>query len=765
MPFVTLKLRPGVNVELTPTQNEAGYSASQLIRFFASLAQKVGGWAKFLAFAVNGVPRHMHAWQDLNDVARVAVGTTQQLAAVSTGVFDDISPQQVVSEVLTPGTPNATITVTIATPAVVTWTASNFTAGQPVVFTTTGALPTGMTAGQTYYVIAAGLTADTFQFSATLGGAAVNTSGIQSGVHTGNAGRFSTTMGSPTVTVFDLNITVLTTYDAVEIKTPIAVGGLILQGVYPIASAPSTNTYTITASENATSTVVRGGTLANFSTTANQTTCTVALTAHGLEVDDTVTWLIGTTVGSVEILGTYPVLTVPGANSFTIGLTSQAASTSSRFQNLGEIYFVYHITLGPTATVGTGYGAGGYGAGGYGSGYTLSVQTGTPITAIDYTLDNWGDTLLACPENGGIYAWRPNTGVGNAQLVTTAPIFNTGMFVSSQRQILICYGSTEPSDIGFDQDPLLVKWSSVSDYTNFVASSATQAGNYRIPTGSLVVGGMSTPQQELIWTDLDAYAMNYVGYPEVYGFNKIGSSCGLVAKHAVVTLASNIYWMGKTGFFMFGRSSVLPLPCTVWDAVFQNIDTDQVQNVRAWANTPFNEVWWFYPSTASADGENDSYVKYNTVENAWDYGTLARSACIDQSVVGPPMAATPSGIIYQHETGNDADGQAINAWFETGWFPLSDGQFIIFVDWIMPDMKWGEFPGDGGAQIQMTLYSAMYPGGDVRTYGPYTMTEATEFLSTRLRGRLAKIRIESNDVGSFWRVGGIRYRVAQDGRQ
>lgn len=78
---------------------------------------------------------------------------------------------------------NNTITVTIASPAVVTWTAHGKTAGSPVVFETTGALPTGLTAGVVYYVIADGLTTNAFEVSATSGGSAINTSGSQSGTH------------------------------------------------------------------------------------------------------------------------------------------------------------------------------------------------------------------------------------------------------------------------------------------------------------------------------------------------------------------------------------------------------------------------------------------------------------------------------------------------------------------------------------------------------------------------------------------------------
>lgn len=76
-----------------------------------------------------------------------------------------------------------TVTVTIATPAVFTKSGHGLTAGDKVQFSTTGALPTGLTAGTTYFVIAAGLTSNDFEVSATEGGSAINTSGAQSGTH------------------------------------------------------------------------------------------------------------------------------------------------------------------------------------------------------------------------------------------------------------------------------------------------------------------------------------------------------------------------------------------------------------------------------------------------------------------------------------------------------------------------------------------------------------------------------------------------------
>lgn len=87
-----------------------------------------------------------------------------------------------------PAGAGATVTMTLASPCVVTDTAHGMVANTPIVFTTTGALLTGVTAGTTYYVSATGLTANTYQFSATPGGASINTSGSQSGVHTRTVG-------------------------------------------------------------------------------------------------------------------------------------------------------------------------------------------------------------------------------------------------------------------------------------------------------------------------------------------------------------------------------------------------------------------------------------------------------------------------------------------------------------------------------------------------------------------------------------------------
>jgi hypothetical protein len=682
-----LKLRPGVNAELTPSQLESGYAVSNLIRFRDGLAEKLGGWRKFYQFAVGGVPKALHAWQDLNDVRYLGVGTTTLLGAIADSVLTDLTPQTYVSDF----TPD-----------------------------------------------------------------------------------FDTTNLSPNVTVDDPNVATITDFDSVEFNTPVSVGGIILSGVYPVALNLGATTYRIIAATNATSTVASGGAVPAFTTTNGSATVTVAFTAHGLSVGGTINFPIPTTVGGLVIEGTYTALTVPGANSFTIAAATLATSGATVSMNGGEVQIVYHIAIGPVPA-GTGYGIGTYGSGGYGTGSAPGQQTGTPITAIDWSLDNWQQTLLACPDGGGLYQWTPGQGLLNAQLIGTAPPKNTGMFVATEVQIAVLYGSTDDQDIGVDQSQMLVRWSAQGDFTDYrlnLPAGTSQAGQRLLTGGSRIVGAMPAPLMNLIWTDASVWAMQYQGAGSgVFGFNPIAFGCGLVGKHAVCRQGANVYWMSQTNFYVLGGGAPQVIPCSVWDVVFQDLNTadDPVSGRKysdkcwAWANTPFNEIWFFFPRASTNATEPDFFVKYNTAQNVWDYGPLDRTAGINQSLLGMPISATPGGLIYEHEVSRNGDGAAINAYFESGLFQLSEGNDIIFIDWILPDMKFGDFGDPQTASLTITFTSYYYTGGTARVYSPITYNVGTKFKSPRIRGRFVKFKIESNDLDSFWRLGGMRFRGAVDG--
>lgn len=574
--------------------------------------------------------------------------------------------------------------------------------------------------------------------------------------------NFSTTNGSTTVTIVDNSVTP-STNNAVFISTQVSVGGIVLFGMYPIATVAGAHTYTIVAASAATSTVASGGAVPQFTTTSGSALVTVTLNNHGKIVGDVFPVLVATSVGGITLDGSYTIRSILSANTFTISAANTATSSTSVSENSAQVRSTHYIVVTPVSS-GTGYGVGGYGSGGYGTGTPATGGTGTPISTTDWSLDNWGEILVASPAHGPIYTWQPGSGFRTPAIVSQAPVVNTGVFVAMPQRQLVAYGSSYDGV----QDPLLVRWGDVDDYSVWLAASTNQAGAYRIPTGSKLVGGLQGSQQGMLWTDLDLWGMQYIGPDLVYSFNKLMAGCGLVAKHAAGELGSHVFWMGSGNFYVFSGGGPQMLPCSVWDVVFQNLDIANVDKIRCGVNTQFGEVAWFFPSLDGGTGQNDSCVKFNVSEKAWDVtlGTFGRTSWIDQSVLGSAIAADgASGIVYQHEQGYDADGIPIVASVETGYFMLTEGAVKMFVDMFWPDFKWGVYSGNNDAQIQVTITTIDFPGGTPVVHGPYTVTQATEFVNVRARGRMAKMTISSADAGSFWRFGRPRFRVAQDGRR
>lgn len=745
MPHNAVKIIPGVDTTRTIALNEAALSSTNLVRLVPDrqglgLVQKLGGWSAYFDFAMTSPVRALKGWMDLNNTNHLAIGCESSLNVLTNGNPLDITPLEFV---------------------------------------------------------------------------------------TNTAPVFSTTSGSNVVTVTDANI-VASTLDFVEYITPVSVGGLILQGPYALRTAAST-TYSIYAASNATATEVTtnsvnatslvankayviktvgttdyttvgaadnnvgtyfvatgpatgSGTvtvaaLPAFKTTASTVNVTCAFNNHGFSVGDVFTIFpsVALTIGGVTLSGNYIINDVPNTNTFTFPSRQLPSSTAGYLPlNNGNVRSNFYIALGPQPTS-TGYGVGGYGVGGYGSGSTQIPTDGTPITARDWTLDNFGQILIACPLNGPIYYYDPTGANQTAAIVgEQAPLFNDGIFVSMPQRQVVAWGSS----FGLQQDPLLIRWSDIEDFSVWVATSTNQAGSYRLPSGSMIMSAMQAYQQGLFWTDLDLWAMQYIGPPFVYGFNKIGSNCGAISQKSSGQLNNIVYWMSQKQFFRMAGSGVEPLPCPIWDVIFQNLKAGNDPNgipytrrIRCAVNSQFNEITWYYPS-ASSTGENDSYVKYNVNLNQWDFGELGRSAWIDQSTLGPPIGAGTDNFIYQHETtnsfGSGNQQTSMLSVMQTGYFALSEADQLIFIDQIWPDMKWGTYSNGTNALVYITFFATNYPGDPPTQYGPYEMTQATEYISVRIRARLMSIQISSPDTPSqanqFWRLGNIRYRFQADGR-
>lgn len=588
--------------------------------------------------------------------------------------------------------------------------------------------------------------------------------------------NLSTSQGSKVVTIVDTAINNLWQYDVVNFNTPISIGGLVLTGQYPVRTGAAGTTYTILASTEATSTVANAGAVPSFTTLAGDSAVVVTLAAHGLVDNDSVTFPIATIVGGITVFGAYRAASVTATNTFTILSPVLPSSNDTKSMNGGLAQFKYYLTDGPSqSTASGGLGAVGELAVGEGRVVTSTVtrQTGTPITAEDWTQANWGEQLIACPRGGPVFYWPPNTGFRQAVPVGTAPPANNGILIAMPQRQLVAWGTAASMIVPWRRqefDPLMIRWSDVDNYFDWKASSLNQAGSYRLPTGSVIRGAMQGSNQSFIFTDIDVWSMQYLGPPLVYGFTPIGSGCGLLGPHAVCSLHGVIYFMGPTNFFRVGSNSsnVQPIPSTIWDEVYSDLDQGNAQKVVAGANSMHDEIWFFYPSLTDNTGENSRYVKYCVSEGVWDKGILPRSAWSDVSIITNPIGADPvTQLIQQHETGMDADGVAINSWYETGYFAIGEGEEFATVDHFEPDMKWtSPTGGSSSATLQVTLSTQTYPNSGVHMSNTLTMTSTTPYLTPRVRGRQLKWRIESNDLGSFWRQGLIRYRLnAPDGRR
>jgi hypothetical protein len=198
-----------------------------------------------------------------------------------------------------------------------------------------------------------------------------------------------------------------------------------------------------------------------------------------------------------------------------------------------------------------------------------------------------------------------------------------------------------------------------------------------------------------------------------------------------------------------------------------------LNKIRIAPNSRFGEISWYFP-TVTNGGEPSHYIKYNIFLNQWDFGELERTAWINESVLGPPIGGGPlpgssDSFIIQHETSTDAVDSSgnpypMNSYFETGYYVMNEADLKMFVDQVWPDMKWGYYGGTQNVTVNLTFKVTDYAGQTPISYGPYPMTQNTTFITPRFRGRLTSIRLDSNDVGTFWRIGNIRYRFQPDGK-
>jgi hypothetical protein len=333
--------------------------------------------------------------------------------------------------------------------------------------------------------------------------------------------------------------------------------------------------------------------------------------------------------------------------------------------------------------------------------------------------------------------------------------------VSDVDRHVICFGS---NPIGSsDLDPLFVRWSDQEDAANWTPAIDNTAGGQRVSTGSLIIGALKTRQEILIWTDAGVESMRFGG-DFVFNFQVVNRGVSMISPNAAVNANGVVYFMDRGGFYAY-NGAVQPLPCPVQDFVFDNLNLGQSYKVFAATNIDFNEVMWFYP-VGEGDSEITRYVKYNYVDQVWDVGTFERTAWIEANSRQNPIAASceaggDNNVTYFHEVGDDADGDAMTAYIESGDFDLSDGEEFLFVHRMIPDF---EFSGSAPT-VDIIIKGRDFPGQSLSTLSTSTIDDTTQQVFVRNRARQIVVRYESGTIGTSWRGGALRVDGRPDGRR
>ena len=553
-------------------------------------------------------------------------------------------------------------------------------------------------------------------------------------------------------------------------------------------------------------------TSATIATTNGSPTCTITKAAHGVKVGDIVQLDSVTLPGGTGFTNAqfedkkFQVIGVPTTGTFTINQASNASGTVSTGGSLSVIPYEH---IGPREqTYGYGWGMDPWSNGNWGEAAAASDVTLEPGL---WSLSNYGEVLVATILNGKTFTW--NSGIGarlTTRASTTTSNFETTSNPTKTRVTLVSPTTRHLIHLGTEttigneqtQDDMFIRFSDQEAINTYAPSATNTAGTQRLQDGTKIIGALKAKEVILIWTDNALYTMKFIGSPFTFGFEQVGTNCGLIGQNAVVEIDGAAFWLSPKGFFMFD-GTVKSLSCTVEDNVFDNFDTTKGQQVSAGLNNLFTEITWYYPS-ANSD-YNDKYVVFNFGESAgvpggvWYTGTEARTSWMDATIYPNPYAtkynSTATGTFpaivgesglgqttyFEHEVGTDqvnpnGTTTTISSFIQSFDFDLEQrsrnqkgqasgpkiaGETFIALRRFVPDFK----TLLGNAKVTIGLKRYPQQTSTTSTYSPFTITSTTTKKDTRARGRFCSFKIENDAASESWRFGTFRVDVQPDGRR
>ena len=536
-------------------------------------------------------------------------------------------------------------------------------------------------------------------------------------------------------------------------------------------------------------------TAATIATINGSATCTLTTSSdHGMNVGDIVqfndvTLPAGTGYTAADFEDkNFQIITVPSTTTFTITQTENATGTVATG---GDIDLIPYEPVGPRAqSYGYGWGIDTWGSGAWGEAASASDVSLEPGL---WSLDNFGEVLIATIANGKTFTWNAGAASATATRASTAtsgfstsnnPTASRVTLVSPTTRHLVHLGTETTIGDTTTQDDMFIRFSDQEDINDYAATAINSAGDFRLQDGTKIVGAIKAKETILVFTDNALYTMKFIGAPFTFGFEQVGTNCGLIGKNAVVEQDGVAFWISNNGFFLYD-GTVKSLPCSVEDFVYDNFDTTKGQQVYAGLNNLYTEIVWYYPSQGSE--YNDKYVIYNYGEQVWYTGTEARTSWIDGIVYPKPFATKydssavgtfPEVIgedslgqttLFEHEVGTDqvnpnGTTTLVTSFIKSYDFDLDtggNGEFFLSMSRFVPDFKTLQ------NNAKVTLAIKRYPSDSDNTtsLSPFTINSSTEKKDTRARGRFCNVKIENDAVSETWRFGTLRLDLKPDGRR
>ena len=736
MALTQIKFAPGIDKQDTKVGAQGRWVDSDNVRFRYGLPEKVGGWASLINETIVGVVRKQLPFVDSAGNRYVALGTDKFLLVYFEGQLFDITPLKTSITGATIATANASATCTITTSA-----AHGFNVGDIVLFDSV-TLPSG-----TGYA-AADFEDKNFQV-----------------------------ISVPTPTTFTIT-------QSSNATGNVSTGGSITLKPYERVG-PAEQSYGYGFGIGNYGGTITGVVQTELDGSLNADTAGTGGSGTAVTVDSTTGFPSAGTIAIASELITY---TSKSSTQF-LGITRGANGTATAGTSNGQAHSTNAVVQNATDFTG------------FGSAVEASTITLEPGL---WSLNSFGQVLVATILNGKTFTW--NAGIAarfttrastttTTFLTTNNPTATRSTLISPTTRHLIHFGTEITIGDPTTQDDMFIRFSADESINEYTIEAVNTAGSQRLQDGTKIVGALVAKENILVWTDNALYTMKFVGAPFTFGFEQVGTNCGLIGQNAAIEIDGVAYWMGNNGFFSFD-GTVNTSPCSVEDYVFDDIDTTKGQQINAGINNLFTEVVWWYPSTGS--DFNNRYVVYNygqtntpTPMGNWYTGVNTnsiRTTWIDSLVYPKPYATAfnssntgsfptiigetglgPS-VLFEHEVGTDqinpnGSTTTLSSFVQSYDFALQTdqgiGEYVLAMRRFLPNFK--NLVGDA----QVTISVADYPA-DPNTntaLSPFTITSTTTKVDTRARGRYAALKIENTGSGQSWRFGTFQADLQPDGRR